>query len=41
MRKQENALTEAITSPIGFAFELAPDSSFDRTPPQAIRSDYW
>ena len=28
-------------APIGFAFELAPNSPIDRTPPQAIRSDYF
>ena len=28
-------------APIGFAFELASDSAFDRTPPQAIRSRYF
>ena len=28
-------------APIGFAFELAPDSPIDRVPPQAIRSGYF
>jgi hypothetical protein len=28
-------------APIGFAFELAGPALFERTPPQAIRFDYW
>jgi hypothetical protein len=28
-------------APIGFAFELAGTTSIERTPPQAIRFDYW